>query len=168
MKSPKTFLLLSVIVAVLVLGVAYASIQANLNIVAQATVAPDSSNFKVSYTSNIVKSPNSELVVAGASGRTASVTIGAGVLTKLGDTATVTFEVENTSDDLAATLGEITPSNVTGDEYITFSAVYGGETTLAAKTGKTTVVVTATLIKQPVAEQTASATFSFVAEAVEA
>lgn len=51
MKQPRTFLLLGVVVATLLLGVAYAAIQnINFNITGTVTATPDQGNFNVRFT----------------------------------------------------------------------------------------------------------------------
>ena len=180
MKNSKTFLLLSVIVAVLVLGVVYAALSADLTITANATVAPDGSNFTIAFTDSEVvsittlgedaKTANASLVTLGQSGTAATLTIAEGALKKVGDTVVVSYTVTNSSTDLYANLGEISITEEVKNDYVKFSAVYGepSATKLEPKTGDNTVVVTAQLVKSPSdASVVASAKINFQATSSE-
>ena len=185
MKGSKSFLFLSVLVAVLVLGIAYAAITANFTITSSATVAPDGSNFKVAITdvsnptaSEGVKLTNENgdsLVTAVGSGVTGTFTIAEGVLKTVGDEVTVTYTVTNSSEDLNAVLGEIkvepVDANNEGNQYVSFTASYGktgAENLTLAKDGTNTIVVKAKLVKAPSdTTVSASSTIKFTATAEE-
>ena len=145
MKNPRTFLLLSVIVAVLLLGVAYAAIQnitLTINGTAQAT--PDQANFDVRFTDTTSWSGKSRptLTITGNTTATMQVT----GLTAKGDTVTAIFNVKNYSADLYANLSRsVTNSNT---EYFKVTSALG-KTTLAPNE-TTTFKITVELIKTPI------------------
>lgn len=179
MKNQKTILLLLVVTSVLTLAVVYAALTTNFTISTNATVAPDASNFNVAFTTGTVTkvytlgadatTANKSLVTATQSGKTATLNVASGALKKVGDYVTVTYTVKNTSKDLIANLGTLTVTPGSNNNYVKFEASYGtGGQELAATTGTTTVIVTATLQKAPAdANITAKATISFTATAEE-
>jgi len=104
MKTPKTFLLLSVVVAVLILGIAYAAIQdVTLTVNGTATASPDQDNFTVKFAnpSEITGDGSGSLTV---DSDITKATLAVSGLKKVGDQVTATIDVVNTSTDLGANL----------------------------------------------------------------
>lgn len=139
MKSPKTFLLLSIIVAVLVLGIAYAAISSvTLNVTGNVVAAPSDANFKVAFDRS--SAPTTSGV--GTINATYTDDLNADVKitgwTKKGDTATIVFKIKNNSADLAATLTKTvsTASKFTITAELSTTRIEKGET------AELTVVVT--------------------------
>ena len=164
MKQPKTFLLLSVVVAVLILGVAYANI-ANVPFAVNgtATATPLASNFKVAF--KAVNVDTEEVsgdgkITYSAEDQLATFTVTG--LTTLGQSATVKFTVANTSDDITAVLKSVNVSNDNG-EY--FTVTHSIENLEVAPKGETEISVTVTMAKNPVTNQTANISVTFDAEA---
>ena len=119
MKRPKTFMLLSIIVAILLLSIVYAAITANFSISATATIAPDQSNFKVNFSRVIIPTINSnnptsfastvaadavDNVTATLASDKLSATINASGFSTKGDYSVVIFEIENSSQDFYANI----------------------------------------------------------------
>ena len=178
MNGSKSFIFLSVLVAVLALGVAYAAITSNLNITATATVAPDGSNFDVTFTkvtaatgTGTLKNEASEdLVVTSINGTTATFSVAEGCLKTVGQYVEAVYTVTNASDDLIANLSDITVETE-DDTYVEFTASIDATAgkVLQPVNGTTTVTVRATLMKAPAnATVTSSATLKFTATAQEA
>lgn len=155
MKQPKTFVLLSVIVAVLVLGVAYAAISnINLEITGTASAAPSDSNFSVAFgkintedkPTYVATKGNGKVEFTTPSDTSATMTVTD--LVSVGDEVTATFYVINNSTDLKAAISQPTVSGTT--EYFTVtSALTDSE---IGATGKTTITVTVKLVKVPITD----------------
>lgn len=168
MKGSKAFYLLAVVSAVLIIGVAYAAItNVTLDVDGYAKAAPSDANFKVAYTgantvvsitdaTGVAKTGLDSKVTATATDGTTSATlnIDEGVLVSKGDKVTATFEVDNASVDLLATLATSTSVDApegtkTGVDTNYFDVkVELGSTTIVPG-GKTTVKVSVELIKTP-------------------
>lgn len=189
MKESKAFLLLAVVSAVLIIGVAYAAItNVNFTITGNATAAPAQENFKVAYGKiNEADAPTyvatdkggADIKKSGETGRVevafttptdTSATMIVTGLTKAGDKAVATFTVANKSTDLRAQLVDPTGREVLeayNEEYFDIE-VSDFVDTIIAPTGKTTFTVTVTLKKVPVADPvTATIDVAFEAAALE-
>ena len=163
MKQPKAFLFLSIIVAVLVLGIAYAAISnVSLQITGTAEAAPADSNFKVAfgklddgtYKPDFVatnEADDCEAVATFTVPADNQATITATGFKKVGDTLTATFYVLNNSTDLKASLPDekLTVNGTT--EYFQVTADLTNNE-IAAK-GNTTVTVTIKLLKLPISDK---------------
>lgn len=166
MKQPKTFLLLSVVVAVLLLGIAYAAISSvTFNVTGNATATADQGNFKVVFTEakvNKVKGAADGTATIETSAKDAKVTLDG--FTTLGDKVEVVLTIANTSDDIFALLS-LTKAELTGNDkgyfYMsnpTFSSNY-----IAPVDGTATLTFTVELVKTPMEDLTANIDISFVA-----
>ena len=108
MKTTRAFLLLSVVVAVLVLGVVYAAIDnITLTVNGTASASADQGNFDVKFTGTpVVKadegSNGSGTLVIDNGSLTATMNVSG--FKKVGDTVTATIDITNASTDLGATL----------------------------------------------------------------
>lgn len=164
MRSKNTFLLLSVVVGVLVMSVAYAAINnINLRVTGNATAAPDASNFKVAFTSNTsysVGAGNGKATLS-ASGTTATMNVTG--FTSAGDNLTATFNIKNSSNDLSAYLSKtISVSNTT---YFTATATLG--TTVLGPGESTTLKIMVKLKQTPITSNvTSTITATIIAEPV--
>lgn len=155
MKQPKTFILLSVIVAVLVLGVAYAAISSiNLEITGTASAAPSDANFNVAFGKLNTEDAPTYVADKGAGVVTfttpsdTAATMTVTDLKSVGDKVTATFYVINNSTDLKADLSTPTVSGTT--EY--FSVTANLTDAEIGASGKTTITVTVELIKVPITD----------------
>jgi len=130
MKSPKTFLLLSVIVGVLLLGVAYAGIQnVNLTVSGTATATPDQANFSVKFIGTPNKSGKGTITATKTGDLTAEMTVTG--LKAVGDEAVATFRVCNYSEDMSAKISVSTNNNNT--EYFGISTQFKGDEMLGGE-----------------------------------
>ena len=157
--------ILGVLIAILLVGIGYAAISAvTLTITGTGTIEADPNNFKVVYTQGQQTSASTGVTATPAS-------IGADVvtstsftvsgMTKKNDTVTLTYTIQNKSDDLSATLAanptvSITnaagnPNGTTITDYFSVTSVVNTPLTLA-KTETTTQTVTVTAIKTPVTD----------------
>lgn len=159
MKNKKTIIALTILLAVLALGIGYATItNITLNITGSASASASADNFKVKFDSSVT--PTGTNATGRITGdRAAEITV-SGLTTK-NQTATATYTIVNESEDLAATLS----ANVTGNTNPTFFDVaYSFGTTTLAPGGTTTVTVTVTLLKTPATDQTGTVAITLIAE----
>lgn len=165
MKNKKTFIVLAVLIAVLMLGIGYAAVSnIALKIDGSATASPNADNFVVKFTDAQVGDSATTTATVG-DGKTATLTVTG--LTAKGDTAEATYTVSNLSADL---LADLTDDVITNDNTEYFEVTTEFEpTTLAAKTGTTTIKVVVELIKTPIgdADVTANIDVDFTAEPVQ-
>jgi len=123
MKQQRTFLLLSVIVAVLVLGVAYAAITSvTLNINGNVLASAEQGNFKVAFATNPTFDGTGTATVKVTSDTTATMDISG--LSSVGDTMVVTYTIKNSSTDLWANLTNSVTNN--NPEYFSVTAEFDG------------------------------------------
>lgn len=186
MKQKRTFVTLLLVIALLCLGIGYATITGfDLTISGNLTVATDANNFDVEF----VNSGENVIVVTKSEGAPASATATATIdstdsnsrtvkvdvagLTTKGQTVTVTCPIQNTStDNLAAVLSEldatVTKKGDTGTPSTYFSVSEPVlEKTRLEKGETTTITFTITLDKTPItadniteAESTVTVTFN--------
>lgn len=163
MKQPRTFLLLGVIVSVLILGIAYASINdVTLKVSGNVVASPDQGNFNVAF-SGKPSTSGKGTINASANGKVATMDVSG--LTVVNDTATAVFTIANTSTDLKATLTEVDITNDNTDYFTVTASLASNE--LAAETGTTTLTVNVQLVKLPIdADETAVIGVSFDAQPV--
>lgn len=144
---------------VAVLGVGYAAITSTLTIGGsgtEATATPDSSAFNINYTANTVHS-----ISTGGTGvvtdttsdyptKTASFT--ATGMSKMNETATLTYTITNASADLGASLATPTCTQTNSDGYfeLNTSVVDSSLTKSGGAKDSTSQTVTVKLIKLPV------------------
>lgn len=147
MRKKKTYIAIILLLAVLLTGIAYASIVKQLNITGSATAHEKDDNFVVKFTGEPTTGGDGTTVakITGDSTATIAVT----ELTTTGEKATATYEITNASEELSANLA----ANVKTNSNTTFFKV----TPTIAKTSilqgeKTTVEVEVELIKTPIEE----------------
>lgn len=175
MKKRKTYIVMAVLIAAVVLGVGYAAItNIGLQINGTASATAHEENFKVKFDddteiatdkTNVSANSTSVVVTPGITDdHNATLTVSG--LTTTGDTVTATYTVKNISEELSATIaaGAVQNSNT---EYFDVTSVVNNPATIAPN-GSTTVTVTVELIKTPIADQTATLTIPFTATPVEA
>ena len=150
-----------VIVAVILIGVGYAAIERiSLEIEATLSATATQENFKVKFTN---ASPAEGNVAAKVTGDLSG-TLNVSGLTAKGDTATATFTIQNTSDDLSANLAATSTNQNT--EYFKVSTSLSQPS--IAKTETATLTVTVELIKTPIdANQTDTVGISVTATPVQ-
>ena len=165
MKQPKTFLLLSVILSILVLGVAYAAItNVTFNVSGNVVATGDQANFKVKFINAEVNTK-----VGNASG-TANIEasekdaiIELNGFTKANDEVEVIFTIENKSDDLYAII-KIKEARLTGVNKGEFNMQYQIYPTNIAPGETSRLIINIKLLRTPINDITATAKISFVAE----
>lgn len=160
MKKKRTFLVVALLVAVLSLAVGYAAITKNLAVTGSASATTDDNNFKVRFTGTPTTSDESK-VTASITNELAA-TINVSGLTTTGDTVTATYEIENYSAELGASLAVETIEN-SNSEYFEVTASLANSA--IAKGAKTTLTVTVKLLKTPVDNQTTTITVPVTATA---
>jgi len=167
MKKRRTFIILALLIAVLLLGIGYAAISATtLTITGTASASPDANNFTVNFTAS--KDPSNATDTTSSYPAT-SVTFDTSGLTASGDTATITYTITNDSDDLSAEVAVPTVS-ITGTNSDFFSATtdWGNATKTIAAGDTQDVTVTVNLIKTPIdANKTATVTVTTTATPVQ-
>ena len=156
MKNKKLIVGAVFLAAVLVIGIGYAAInQVPLTISGTTNVETAQGNFKVSFTDTILVSDEDKVEASigdpDVNGAKLTAVMNVSGLTAKGDKVTATYEIENTSPDLFAELSVGTPT-VSKTEYFTARANINGDSTIAAKTGKTTVTIEVELIKTPITD----------------
>lgn len=163
MKQKRTYITLLLVVALLVLGIAYATIQGDeLKITGTATSAVATGEVDVQFVS-VTPTSGEGITTYGAIDSTDpdKATFVVGDLAKAGDSKTVTFTIENkTENAVPVTLGE--PSIICNNaEYYEVSYAYG-KIDLSAHdaTGdddSTTLAITVKLLKTITTEDSAAA-----------
>ncbi len=174
MKKTKGSIAILIIVAILILGIGYAAMTANLEISGTASVGVDDANFKVIYTdvnigdATVASKTVNPTVTSKINEKDATkAEISVSGFTSINDEVTITYTIANQSEDLNATL-EATPT-VTNDneEYFQVTSSVAA-TSLAAKTGTTTQTVTVRCAKTPTANtETANIKVSLMASLAE-
>ena len=150
MNKKRTILGGAILVAVLMLGIGYAAINAiTLNISGTATANENAANFVVEFdkTAEITKTGDVTAAIDSQDAKKATMDVSG--LTAKGDTATATFTIVNKSPDLLANLS-VAAKTITNEEYFSVNAVVNTSTALAAEGAKTTATVTVTLNKTPI------------------
>lgn len=159
MKNKKTFIAIGLVVAVLLMGIAYAGItNVILPITGTANVAVDSGNFSVGFSTDpadisTTKSVDSAAVTANVTNEKEA-TIAVSGLSTIGQYVTATYTIENNSDILDAELTAVADWLSADDTQDWFTVEYDfadGETTIAAG-DKTTITVKVTLKKTPITD----------------
>jgi len=157
MKQPKTFLLLSIVVAVLVLGIAYAAITSvTMNITGNVGATADQGNFDVGLDGapTFNKIGTSTISANGGVSDRTRAWLEISGLKKVGDTVTATYTIVNNATDLYASLS-VTNCVLTGEDKDFFNISYQlGESTLHPTTS-TTLTVTVKLVQSPLDDVTA-------------
>lgn len=165
MKSRKTFVSVFLVLAVLFLGVGYAAISnITLKISGNLTATASDENFKVAFTDTKVVISDSKITGEKTDDLNAKIAVTG--LTAKGEKVTATYEIENKSADLSASIAvpAITNSN---EEYFKVTTDWAEAKTVASK-GKVTVTVTVELIKTPIGEdESATVNVSLVASPVQ-
>ena len=145
MRSTKTMMLLTVIVCVLVLGVAYAAIQnVTLTVTGNVIASPDQGNFDVHFTGTPSSSGTGSAEVKINSDLSAIMNVSG--MKKAGDTMTGTFKIINESNGIAASLTKsVTHTN---SEYFTVTATLSPSSIDDGE--QSTLTITVKLIKTPI------------------
>lgn len=158
MKNRKTFIVLGLLIAVLMLGIGYAAISnITLTITGETAANPSDDNFVVRFdrateddegtaptTTKSVSTAN--VTAAYVDDHNASINVSG--LTAKGDYVTATYTIENNSPDLWANLDVITEAT-TNEEYFAVTAELADEV-LENGGDQTTVTVRVELIKTPI------------------
>ena len=147
MRNTTKIIIVSLVIAMILLGIGYAAIQnITLNITGTAVADPSQANFKVKFIGTPDVS-NDALATATITNDT-NATINVTGLTKKGDSASVTYTIENDSTDLSAELSFATSNS--DAEFFEVTTILGKDSLLSGET--TTVIVDVELIKEPLVE----------------
>lgn len=173
MKKRKTMISLAIIALVLVLGIGYATVaDIPLNIVGSLSASADA-EFEVKF---VEGSESTE----GAGTKEASITsdteaeFSVSDLTTKGQTASVTYEIENVSPSLTANLSAVLTN--TNEDWFSADYYFGEESEktaeLAPENGKTTVTIEVELLDTPLTDEeaeeaTATVTLALTASPVQ-
>ena len=165
MKKRNTYVGLILLVAVLMLGIGYAAMSnITLNITGSASATVNDENFNVHFTGTPTVSDENIVTATITDDTKATITVDS--LASKGDKVTATYTIENSSEDLSASIAIPTIAN-SNEEYFNVTTDMDAATTVIAN-GTTTVTVTVELIKTPIdADQTADITVSLVASPVQ-
>lgn len=159
MKSKKILVLLILLAVILFLGIGYALSTTSLEIKGDATVTATNDNFTVKFT-KAENDANGKAEGAITDDTHAKITVNG--LEKAGDTATITYTIENASNGLDAlvnlTSSIVASENGNADDVNYFEVTTEGITTdTKVEAGSTaTVKVTVKLLKTPVKNRTAT------------
>ena len=170
MKSKKILVLLILLAVILFLGIGYALSTTSLEIKGDATVTATDDNFTVKFT-KAENDANGKAEGAITDDTHASITVDG--LEKAGDTATVTYTIENASNGLDAlvnvTSKAIVAKDGKADDVNYFEVTTEGITTdTKVEAGSTTTVkVTVKLLKTPVEDKTATVKVDLTAKPAE-
>lgn len=163
MKNQRTVGILLILVIISLLGVGYAMNTKSLFIKGTAAATADDANFIVRFKQGI------EPTVTGGAEATitddTNATIKVEGLTKVGDTATATYKIENKSNAIDSNVtAKVTNDNDTFFEVTT--SIDNGGTALASD-AETEVTVTVKLVKTPIEDKTANVTVELIATPVQ-
>lgn len=170
MNKQKRAILGVIVIATLIMGIAYAAVSTiTLTITGNVTTNAASDNFKVYFTAVTQRSDETNVTASVTSGST-SATLNFSGLTKKNDSEFAIFEITNASNDVNAESVKVTAHDV-DTEIIQIDAIMCDSTGNAiqdyavASGAKTYVKVTATLLKTPTSDDTTT-TISVTIDAV--
>lgn len=169
MNKKRTILGGAILVAVLMLGIGYAAIDAiTLNISGSAKADASDANFIVQFDSDTTVATSGDGTITASITDAKNAVLNVSGLSAKGQSATATYTIENESPDLSANLTVDAESITETDNAGYFSIKTTiAEATLASK-GKTTATVTVTLNKTPVdAQKTGTINVQLKAEPVQ-
>ena len=151
MSNTKKVVVALIVLAILLIGVAYAAItNVTLNITGSAKAELGQDSFKVEFSGKPSVSSESNVVASITDEKNATMNVTG--LTAKGDKATATYTVQNTSNVLTANLSAtVTNSN---SEYFDVSYEFEKETLTHGEPTKITVTVE--LMKTPITESVSS------------
>ena len=152
MKNKKTVIALTVLLAVLALGIGYATItNITLNITGSTAATASDANFSVKFVDSGAEITGSNATGEVTSDNEATITV-SGLTTK-DDIATITYPVKNYSADLGASLTATVTEN-SNDDFFEVTPTFASSSIGA--NSETTLTVTVKLLKTPAADQTGS------------
>ncbi len=154
-----------VIAAILIIGIGYAALKnITLNVSGSATANPDDSNFTVKLTGTPTVS-DATIVTDAKVTDNLNATFTVAGLTAKGETATITYTIENASADLSANLSAEVTEN-TNSTYFKVTPTLAKES--IAQGTSTTVTVEVELLKTPVSQdETSTIKLAITAEPVQ-
>lgn len=166
MNKSKSFALLAVISAVLILGVAYAAIgNVTMNVTGTAisSATEDASNFNVKFTgaTNEVSGTGVSVTTDVTGGTVATYTVTG--MKEVGDSATVVFTITNSSTDLKAVLSGLTTTTEGDTDYFEVTDAVLSDLTVDAEGGTQTLTVKVELVRASVTGKSITIKTSFTA-----
>lgn len=170
MKNKRVLMLLLVLALILFLGIGYALKTKELTITGMATATASDNNFTVRFK----KTGTSYDEPTGLTNATATVTadnqatINVSGLTKVGETATATYAVENVSHGIDANVKAVATIGNTEYFKVTTEGITGEETKLTSDTSSntTSITVKVELIKTPLEDLDSNVTVTLTATPV--
>lgn len=163
MNKKRTFIVVGILLATILLGVGYAISNETFTISGSASATATDSNFNVYLTGTPTKSDETNVEASITDDLTATITVKN--LVSVGDSETATYTIQNDSTDLKAALSANPVTSANGYFKTTCSF---GETTLGANGSTTTATVKVELIKTPIADKTETVSIDIIAQPVEA
>lgn len=152
MKNQRTVGILLILVIISLLGVGYAMKTKDLKIEGTAKATADDNNFIVRFKEGVEPTVTGGAVATRKDDITATISVEG--LTKVGDTATATYKIENKSKAIDANItAVVTNDNETFFEVTT--SIDGNGTSLESD-AETDVTVTVKLVKTPIEDKTAN------------
>ena len=154
-----------VIAAILIIGIGYAALKnITLNVSGSASANPDDSNFNVKLTGTPTVSDKTIVTEAKVTDDL-NATFKVSGLTAKGETATITYTIENASEDLSANLSAEVTEN-TNSTYFKVTPTFAKNSISKGET--TTVTVQVELLKTPVSiDETSTIKLAITAEPVQ-
>ena len=148
-KNKKITVGVVLVAAILLVVIGYAAITAiPLSITGTATGTATQGNFKVVFSGTPTTSDSNKVTATVDSTNALKATINVKNLTKKGDSATATYTISNTSEDLTAAL--TTTQSITGTNADYFKVTPTLKATTVAKGSTTTLTVKVEMIKTPI------------------
>jgi cytochrome c oxidase assembly protein Cox11 len=168
MNKKRNIVTLAVIIAILMLGVGYASVTKTLTINGKLNATVDDTKFVVAFT-KVSNSTNIVSDSATVNGLSASFTVDGSKMTTKGDQATVTYEIKNETTEAVNLKAQLSAANIATAENSKFEVTatdLSGETLAPGAT--TTATITVTLKETPtVAITDEVVTITYTATAVQ-
>ena len=163
MTKTSKIIIAFVIVAVLILGIAYAAIQnVTLHITGTATAGASQENFTVKFSGTPEVSDSDKVTAAVTDDINATINVSG--LSSKGEVVTARYTIQNTSADLSANLSATLSNSNT--EF--FNVTYDFESESITSAEATTITVTVELLKTPIEESVSSTVgIQIVAEPVQ-
>ena len=159
MTKTKKIIVAFIILATLIIGIAYAAIEnITLHIAGTLAVDPSQANFSVKFSGVPIASDSNKVKAAITDDLNATLNVSG--LEKKGETVTAKYTIQNTSEDLSANLSAIVYNSNT--EY--FKLTQTIDSTTIQKGEATTITITVELIKEPLT-QTENSTVGIQIEA---
>ena len=166
MTTSSKLIIAALVVTVVIIGIGYANITEQvLTISGELKAVAAQANFKIAFAGDGVVAEGSKGTVTATKETDTTATFSVEGLTEVGDTASATYTIKNSSEDLIADnlTATITKGN---NNYFKVTKTELSQTTLNPD-GEATITITAELIKTPITAQTQEVEITISANPVE-